>query len=604
MQKRRTGAGYALLIAAMAAASALPALSQTAAPPAGTNAGSSASTDEVSLLKQQLAAQQKQLEQMQATMTEMKARLDRADRASQTSSQAVQTASAAQAATSGAPAKPASLGQVASLTPVIPKASEAAAAATPSKPVRTTPFYVNGASPQDEQGESPLSVKIGGAEFTPGGFMDFTVFGRSTDLGSGIGSSFGSIPYSNTTAGNLSETRFTMQNSRLSMDVNSKFEGFDLHAHVEADFLGFAPPNVYVTSNSNTLRSRLYWLDARKGKFEFLGGQSWSMLTPNRNGLSPNPSDIFYSQNMDTNYQVGLTWARQAQFRLIYHPTDTVAAGISIEDPQQLYGNATVPSSMVAEGDNGSGSITNSNAANNPATPNLAPDIIAKLAVDPMIGNLHEHIEFAGVLTTTRTYDPTAKERATAEGGGFAANFNFELVKNLHAIVNTFYSDGAGRYLYGLAPNFVIDYNSNGVYHPSLVHADSAIAGLEYQINKRTMFYGYYGGIFIGRNFGINCYVQPIPPMSPPGTTAACNSTPTSTPSYIGYGYPGSSNSQNRSIQEPTFGIIETFWKNPHYGSLQLITQYSYVTRDPWVVSGPKDAHLSMGYVDLRYVLP
>jgi hypothetical protein len=178
------------------------------------------------------------------------------------------------------------------------------------------------------------------------------------------------------------------------------------------------------------------------------------------------------------------------------------------------------------------------------------------------------------------------------------------LVKNLHAIVNTFYSDGAGRYLYGLAPNFVIDYNSNGVYHPSLVHADSAIAGLEYQINKRTMFYGYYGGIFIGRNFGINCYVQPIPPMSPPGTTAACNSTPTSTPSYIGYGYPGSSNSQNRSIQEPTFGIIETFWKNPHYGSLQLITQYSYVTRDPWVVSGPKDAHLSMGYVDLRYVLP
>jgi len=39
-------------------------------------------------------------------------------------------------------------------------------------------------------------------------------------------------PYSHTPAGRLSETRFTMQNSRLSLDVNSKFVGFDLHGHV------------------------------------------------------------------------------------------------------------------------------------------------------------------------------------------------------------------------------------------------------------------------------------------------------------------------------------------------------------------------------------
>ena len=211
-----------------------------------------------------------------------------------------------------------------------------------------------------------------------------------------------------------------------------------------------------------------------------------------------------------------------------------------------------------------------------------------------MIGKLHEHVEFAGVMTQTRIYDPTAKVKNGATGGGFSANFNFELVKNLHAILNTFYSDGAGRYIFGLAPNFVIDYNGAGAYHPSLIHADSAIAGLEYQANKQTMFYGYYGGVYIGRNYGINCYTQPIPPDSPMGTTAACNfSMVTSSPSYIGYGYPGSSNSQNRSIQEGTIGVIETFWKNPHYGALQLITQYSYLTRNPWAVSGPKDARIS-----------
>jgi hypothetical protein len=623
MQKCRLRTWHVAVAALFLTATVVPCFSQSTASqaPATPAAGKASATDDVTLLKQQLAEQQKLLEQMQATMAQMKARLDRAEQATQNPhpSQAASSATAASTAPriSVLPGNPASLGQVASLTPVIPnvKAPEEAAIAPPlnSTAVRGVPsFYNNGASPADEQGESPLSVKIGGAEFTPGGFLDFTTFGRSTDLGSGIGTSFGSIPFSHSVAGSLSETRFTMQNSRISLDVNSKYAGFDLHGHIEADFLGFAPPNLYVTSNSNTLRSRLYWLDARKGKIEFLAGQSWSMLTPNRTGLSPNPSDIFYSQDMDTNYQLGLTWARQAQFRLIYHPTDTVAWGVSIEDPQQLYGNATVPSALVAEGDNGSGSITNSNAANNPATPNVAPDIISKLALDPKIGDLHEHIEFAGVLTSTRIYDPTALFRSTAEGGGFTANFNLELVKNLHAIVNTFYSDGAGRYVYGLAPNFIIDRNINGDYHPSLVHSSSAIAGLEDQLNKYTMLYGYWGGLYIGRNYGIDCYTQPIPP-TPPGTTPpttpptpVCNQTYSNAPSYIGYGYPGSPNSQNKNLQEGTFGIIETFWKNPHYGSLQLITQYSYVDRDPWVVASksPKDAHLSMGYVDLRYVLP
>ena len=558
------------------------------------------------------------LEQMQANMADMKARLDRAEHAAPIQQTASNPPAAGGAALSPLPLKPASLGQVASLTPVIPKEKVDATPTAPVLPATSSraalpTFYNNGASPADEQGESPLSVKIGGAEFTPGGFLDFTAFGRSTNLGSGIGTSFGSIPFSHTTAGSLSETRFTMQNSRISLDINSMFAGFDLHGHIEADFLGFAPPNLFVTSNSNTLRSRLYWLDARKGKFEFLGGQSWSMLTPNRTGLSPNPSDIFYSQDMDTNYQLGLTWARQAQFRLIYHPADTVAFGVSIEDPQQLYGNATVPSTLVAEGDNGSGSITNSNAANNPATPNVAPDIIAKVAFDPKVGKLHEHIEFAGLLTSTRIYDPKANSLSTAEGGGYSANFNFELAKNLHAIINTFFSDGGGRYVFGLAPNFIIDRNAAGAYHPSLVHSGSAIGGLEYQANKYTMLYGYWGGLYVERNYGIDCYVQPLPPSTgstgststtPP--TPVCNSTYTSTPSYIGYGYPGSSSSQNKDIQEGTFGIVETFWKNPHYGSLQLITQYSYINREPWVVAtgAPKDAHLSMGYVDLRYVLP
>ncbi len=50
---------------------------------------------------------------------------------------------------------------------------------------------------------------------------------------------------------------------------------------------------------------------------------------------------------------------------------------------------------------------------------------------------------------------------------------------------------------------------------------------------------------------------------------------------FVRFGYPGSSSAANRTVQEGTFGVIQTFWKSPAHGALQLITQYSYLTRSP-----------------------
>jgi len=74
----------------------------------------------------------------------------------------------------------------------------------------------------------------------------------------------------------------------------------------------------------------------------------------------------------------------------------------------------------------------------------------------------------------------------------------------------------------------------------------------------------------------------------------------------VGFGYSGSSSSVNRAVQEPTFGYIRTLWKHENYGGLQVLTQYSYLTRSPWFVApgAPKNAHASMVYVDFRYLLP
>ncbi len=74
---------------------------------------------------------------------------------------------------------------------------------------------------------------------------------------------------------------------------------------------------------------------------------------------------------------------------------------------------------------------------------------------------------------------------------------------------------------------------------------------------------------------------------------------------FVGFGYPGSSSAANRAVQEGTFGVIQTFWKSPNQGALQLITQYSYLARSPAerdrsASGAPKNAHASMAYVNLR----
>ena len=65
-----------------------------------------------------------------------------------------------------------------------------------------------------------LAFHIGNATFTPSGWVDFTAYLRSTDVGSGIGTNFLSIPYSNTPQGGLSETRLTAQSSRFAVRVD------------------------------------------------------------------------------------------------------------------------------------------------------------------------------------------------------------------------------------------------------------------------------------------------------------------------------------------------------------------------------------------------
>ena len=134
---------------------------------------------------------------------------------------------------------------------------------------------------------SPLAIHVGDADLLFGGFIDATAIRRTSNTGSGLGTSFGTIPFGNTVQGHMNDTQFSSQNSRLTLQATSKVGTANLKGVLEVDFLGNAPNGLNVTTNSNTLRMRVFWGQYRQGAFEFLAGQAWSLMTPNRNGLSP-----------------------------------------------------------------------------------------------------------------------------------------------------------------------------------------------------------------------------------------------------------------------------------------------------------------------------
>ncbi len=437
--------------------------------------------------------------------------------------------------------------------------------------------------PQAPAGQetAPLQFKIGSAYVTPIAFIDFTGVYRSTAPGTGIGTNFGSIPYGNTTQGQLTESRLSAQNSRVGARVDAKVKGATITAYWESDFLGFVPTNAAVSTNSDSFRLRVYWADVRKGKWEILGGQSWSMITPGRKGISPLPVDLFYTHVIDVNYQLGLTFSRDPQFRFVYHPSDSVAAGVSLESAEQYIGGSsgggliTLPSALATP----YASQLN-NGMTNLSVPAVHPDAVAKIAFDPKLKNGRAlHLEIGGTARTFRVWNPLNNQHYSANGVGGQVNLNIELIQGLRILTNNYWSQGGGRWIFGQAPDLVV--RSDGSLSP--VHSGSTVSGLEFT-RKNTLLYAYYGGVYIGRNI----------------------TTDAATGKFVGYGYPGSPNGQNRSIQEGTFGFTQTFWKDAKYGALSLMGQYSYLVRNPWVVPAgqPKNTKTNVVFLNLRYALP
>ena len=204
---------------------------------------------------------------------------------------------------------------------------------------------------------------------------------------------------------------------------------------------------------------------------------------------------------VDPNLHVGLTWTRSPQLRFMYHPSETVHLGVSVEASEQFAGGASGSGAITLPKDLASsyGSQLNTGSGNY-ATPNPHQDVVGKIAFDPKVGNRSLHLEVGGVLTRFAFFNPLTSQHYDAAGGGGSVNVNIEVVKNLRVVANTFFSDGAGRYIFGLGPDVII----RGDGSPSLVHSTSTVDGLEYQATPKLAFYGYYGRAYFDQNVAVD----------------------------------------------------------------------------------------------------
>src|SRR5215467_393903 len=258
---------------------------------------------------------------------------------------------------------------------------------------------VSSAPPQEQPKASPLSFRIGAAEFTPGGFVDFENIFRTTNTGNVAATSFGAIPFSNTVQGHLTEYRSTGQYSRFSLKTTAKYGKNDITGYIEFDFNGNDPTNVFVTSNGHTDRLRLFWLDLKRGKWEFLGGSTWGLRTPNRVGVSPNPADLSLGYQEDAGIGVGYNYTRAAEIRVAYHFNDHWVWAVAAQNPDQFggQGEVTFPTAFNAQL---GGQIDQANIT---STPNLHPDLLTKIAFDNDWRGRHFHWEVGGIESTKKT---------------------------------------------------------------------------------------------------------------------------------------------------------------------------------------------------------
>jgi hypothetical protein len=440
--------------------------------------------------------------------------------------------------------------------------------------------------------QSPLAIHYKGITLTPGGFVESATMLRTRNENGDVTSTFANIPFGGSANSHLSEFRGTARQSRIALLGEGKAGDWKISGYYEADFLGAAPTANELESSSFNLRQRQLWGQAESsGGFSLLAGQSWSLLTTSRKGITVRQE--FIPSAIDSQYVVGYNWARQWGMRFTKNFNNGVWAALSLENPETnlnvvnpppgVFGfngstNATSPSSQFT--------LNNTPGANGIST-DLAPDLVAKLAFEPGFG----HYEIKAVGRFFRDRFGTNNNIQGSGGAGFGAIL--PATKKVDVILEALGGRGIGRYASGVGPDVTL--RPSGTILP--IRTFQTMVGVEGHPSPKLDLYLYGGDEYYGRAAYIDANGKGVGYGSPLNDVSGCTvQSPSPTQAC---------QAQTRTLWQVQPGYWYRFYKGP-MGTVQLGMSYSYTYKSIWTASnGPLPKGIeNMIMTSFRYYLP
>ena len=182
--------------------------------------------------------------------------------------------------------------------------------------------------------ESPLALHFKGITITPGGFIAAETVWRPHATFGDINTPLNAIPFSGARLRlGFSEFYGSGRQSRFSMLAQGKWGTTNLTGYYETDFLGAGVTSNNNQSNSYVLRQRQIWGQAAfHNGWTVTGGQMWSLVTETKKGLD-NRTEATPMQ-IDAQYTAGFSWARQYGFRVTKNWNNKVWFGPPLKTPR------------------------------------------------------------------------------------------------------------------------------------------------------------------------------------------------------------------------------------------------------------------------------
>ena len=432
---------------------------------------------------------------------------------------------------------------------------------------------------------------------TLGGFIELDGFYRTRNETADNSSSFAGIPLRQSPNYHTGEFRESARFSRLALLAQGDIDAHSsILAYYESDFYSAGANSNSNESNSYTLRLRQAFAeyDNKAWGFTGLAGQAFTMLTMNKKGIVARQEDLPYT--IEGQYVPGFTWARQPQLRLVKtFANNRVAFGLSFEGSQNGFytgPNGLVPTATVAGVTTPTITATTLGGSGfNPTqvySDEVAPDIIAKLAVDPGFG----HYEVAGLLKFVHDRRSVLGDgnNFTTLGGGVSVGARIPILPKdkLYFRVSGMAGYGIGRYGTSQLPDAVIRPDGS----PQPLPEFQLMGGFEGTPMKSLDVYAYAGTEQVGRySFAANNRAYGY--GSPFYVNTGCGvelSTATCTANTSG-------------IVGGTLGLAYRFLSGP-FGTAQVGAQYEYWRRAifPGVGGASKGSDENEVLINLRYL--